>query len=92
MLDRMVGGKDVSCTSRQKDRYGRPVAVCTFEGRDIAGELTRGGWVLAYRTFSKDYTDEEDLARKERAGVWSGRLEEPWAWRQRMRAGQKFDR
>jgi endonuclease YncB( thermonuclease family) len=89
-LDRMAGGKNVSCTSRHKDRYGRPVAVCTVDGRDLASQLARGGWVLAYRQFSSDYIDEEELARKEHAGVWSGELEPPWAWRQRMRADEKF--
>ena len=85
-LDRLTAGKNVVCTSRQKDRYGRNVASCTVEGRDVAAELAREGWVLAYRRYSMDYVDEEDAAKKQRAGVWAGELEAPWLWRHRAHA------
>lgn len=84
-LDKLAGGKQVSCAARAKDRYGRAVAVCTLDGRDLAGEMARAGWVFAYRHFSSDYVDEEDQAKAARAGVWSGDVEAPWDWRARTR-------
>jgi endonuclease YncB( thermonuclease family) len=84
-LDRLVGGKSVTCTVHQMDRYGRPVAACSLEGRDVAGELAREGWVLAYRKYSADYADEEEVAKKARSGVWAGRVEPPWQYRERIR-------
>ncbi len=84
-LDRLVAGREVTCRVRDIDRYGRPVAVCTAGGRDLAAELVRQGWALAYRRFSRDYADEEEAARAERAGIWAGRFDEPWQWRERQR-------
>jgi endonuclease YncB( thermonuclease family) len=55
-------------------------------------ELAREGWVLAYRRYSMDYVDEEDAAKKQRAGVWAGELEAPWDYRHRTHAAGKFDR
>jgi endonuclease YncB( thermonuclease family) len=86
-LDRLAGGKAVTCTARDRDRYRRPVAVCTVDGRDVAEELARDGWALAYRTYSTDYVDEEDAAKKARSGVWIGHVEPPWSYRQRTRNG-----
>jgi endonuclease YncB( thermonuclease family) len=88
-LDRLAGGKTVACSTRDRDRYRRPVAVCTVEGLDVAGALAREGWALAYRIFSTDYVDEEDAARKARAGVWSGSVEAPWDYRKRTHGGNR---
>jgi endonuclease YncB( thermonuclease family) len=84
-LDRLAGGRDVSCAVRDQDRYGRPVAVCTIEGRDLAAEQASAGWALAYRQFSQDYVDEERAAQGAKLGVWAGRFEAPWVWRQKGR-------
>jgi endonuclease YncB( thermonuclease family) len=86
-LDRIAGGKDVSCVLREKDRYGRQIGVCKVEGRDLAQELVREGWALAYRRYSTDYVPEEQAAQRAKAGIWAGRFEAPWAYRERMRQG-----
>jgi endonuclease YncB( thermonuclease family) len=83
-LDRLAGGKDVTCAVRSTDHYGRPVAVCTIpNNRDLAAEQAREGWALAYRRYSKDYVDEETAASSAKSGVWVGRFEAPWDWRRR---------
>jgi endonuclease YncB( thermonuclease family) len=88
-LDRLAGGKDLSCATRENDRYGRPVAVCKVDGRDLASELAREGWAFAYRKYSSDYVDEESAAKEARAGVWIGEVEAPWDYRRRGGAGRQ---
>lgn len=84
-LDRLVAGERVSCVVRDRDRYARLVAVCKVGGRDLAAALAHDGWALAYRKFSTDYVNDEQVAERAKAGAWVGRFEAPWAWRDRMR-------
>ena len=46
-LVQLVAGHDVSCEARDIDRYGRVVAVCTADGRDINAVMVAHGWALA---------------------------------------------
>ncbi len=86
-LDGLAGGKQVSCKVRTTDSYGRAIAVCTRQGRDLAEQLVRRGWALAYRRFSDRYVEAEETARDAKSGIWSGEFEEPWHWRRRRREG-----
>ena len=47
------------------DRYRRIVAVCMVGAEDIGAWMVLSGWALAYRRYSSDYVDEENVARKE---------------------------
>ncbi len=84
-LDRLAGGRRLSCEVKDIDSYDRPVAVCRVGDRDIAAEQGRGGWASAYGRSSDRYSDLEDEARGARRGVWQGAFEKPWDWRRRMR-------
>ncbi len=69
-----------------RDRYGRVVAVCEANGRDINGELVLQGWALEYRQYSDGrYTDEEAEARRAKRGLFAGTFVEPWEWRRGKR-------
>jgi len=84
----------VDCTRRDKDRYGRIVAVCTVggaEGIDLNREMVANGWAVAYRRYSPDYVAEEDKARKAGRGIWSGDFVEPEQWRRGRRGNSKPD-
>lgn len=67
------------------DRYGRVIAVCSQSGIDLNGWLVRQGYAVAYRKYSLDYVPQEEAARKERLGMWSGRFVMPWLWRRGKR-------
>jgi endonuclease YncB( thermonuclease family) len=84
-LDREIGGKQVTCEPQDKDRYGRVVAVCRIDGRDVGRFQVRRGWAVAYRYFSKDYVEDEEIARREKNGIWAGEFEMPWEYRRRSR-------
>ena len=76
-----IGGRTVACNERDRDRYGRIVAVCRYGGRDVNAWLVAQGWALAYRRYSRAYVNEELSARAARAGIWRGQFVPPWDWR-----------
>ena len=72
---------------RDRDRYGRVVAVCRAAGEDLNAWMVSQGWALAYRQYSRDYVGEEADARAARRGIWRGDFVEPWDWRPGERLG-----
>ena len=88
-LDRHIGGRSVACEERDRDRYGRVVAVCRHAGRDVNAWLVAQGWALAYRRYSGAYVDGEEAARAARRGVWRGEFVVPWDWRRGERLGTR---
>ncbi len=84
-LDDKIAGRPVACAEKDRDRYGRIVAVCRAGGQDLNAWLVAEGWALAYRRYSTDYVDEEGTARAARKGVWRGPFVPPWDWRRGQR-------
>ena len=80
-LSRRIAGRPVTCQAKDRDRYGRVVAVCRVAGADINRWMVRQGWALAYRRYSRAYVGEEEGARAARRGIWKGRFVAPWRWR-----------
>lgn len=81
----------VSCQEEDRDRYGRVVAVCHANGRDINGELVRQGWAVEYGQYSDGrYSDEEAEARRAKRGLWAGTFVKPWDWRRGERLTSEF--
>lgn len=80
-LDELIARRTVRCEKKDKDRYGRIVAVCRLGTTDINGWMVAQGHALAYRSYSKDYVMEEEAARRARRGVWAGTFDYPWDWR-----------
>ena len=83
VLKRLVSATAVICQGRDEDRYGRLVATCVAEETDLGAEMVRRGMAVAYRAHSTSYTDEENEARDARRGIWAGRFEKPWDWREK---------
>ena len=81
----LVGRNPVRCEVNRRDRYGRAIGACFATGRDLQQLLVRQGLALAYRAYSTRYAPEENAARKERIGLWSGSFVEPWLWRKQRR-------
>ena len=76
-----IDGRAVACTVHDVDRYGRSVAVCVSEGRDLNGWMVAEGHAVAYRRYSADYVPEEAAARRAGRGGWRGGFDDPEAWR-----------
>lgn len=73
--------RTVHCLGSKRDRYGRLIAVCFVDGRDINAEMVRQGWAVAYRQYAKDYVGEEGEAQSARRGLWQGEFVPPSEWR-----------
>jgi len=87
-LSDVIGRTWVDCFGRNKDRYGRIVAVCMVggpKGRDLGAYMVSQGWALAYRKHSMDYVGDEDAARAAGKGLWRGKFIPPWEWRRGKR-------
>ncbi|MPY75469.1 MAG: thermonuclease family protein [Alphaproteobacteria bacterium] len=76
-----IGRRTVTCDPRDKDRYGRVVAVCWIGLTDLNGWLVLEGLAIAYRRYSQDYIAQEDAARQARRGIWAGSFVAPAEWR-----------
>ena len=81
MLERRIAQRVVTCRERDRDRYGRIVAVCRAGNEDLNAWMTSHGWALAWRRYSRDYEAEEAAAQRAGRGVWTGRFIPPWDWR-----------
>ncbi len=80
-----IGEQSIRCDMRNRDRYGRWIAVCSLADADINARLVRNGHALAYRHFSSDYVTAEDEARSQKQGMWAGEFTPPWDWRRGVR-------
>lgn len=82
-LEVALGAGTVLCEPRDKDRYGRTVAVCRAGGQDVGAALVSEGWALAYREYSVDYVAAEQVAQAAKRGMWAGTFTAPWEVRHR---------
>jgi endonuclease YncB( thermonuclease family) len=80
-LDYRISDGVVTCEPKDRDRYGRIVAVCRAYGEDLSAWMTGLGWALAFRRYSEQYVPAEKLAERRKAGMWSGQFVPPWEWR-----------
>lgn len=85
-LERLTEGKIVECTLRPGQAKPR-IGVCRVGTQDLGATMVRAGWALAYRRISPDYASFEARAMSSRTGMWGGRVEPPWLWRDRQLAG-----
>lgn len=79
----------VRCERRDVDRYNRMVAVCRTRNGDLSARVVEQGYALAYRQYSHDYVNEEDAARRDQRGAWSGEFQPPWDYRRNRQSGKK---
>jgi endonuclease YncB( thermonuclease family) len=84
-LSDRIGRRSVSCVTRDIDRYGRTIAVCSQDGVDLNRWMVSEGWAVAYRQFSRDYVAVEAEARRAGRNIWSGSFIMPWDWRRGVR-------
>jgi endonuclease YncB( thermonuclease family) len=76
-----VGNQTISCEPKDRDQYGRTVAVCFLGSEDINAWMVGKGWALAYRHYSTDYVSNEKVAAASKIGLWQGTFNAPWDWR-----------
>lgn len=87
MLRRLIEGQSVLCSPRDRDAYGRIVAVCRVGATDLGAMMVRAGMAVAFTRYSLDYQADEQAAREQRRGAWAdAELVRPEAFRGEGRA------
>lgn len=84
----LIGRAWVRCDEKDRDRYGRIVAVCFLGQKNVNAWMVAQGWALAYRHYSKNYVDQEREASAAKRGLWQGVFVFPWDWRRGKRLSQ----
>ena len=80
----------VQCQYIGKDAYGRMIGDCSIGKININMWLVENGWALAYLKYSKKYAKNENSAKSNRVGIWSGKFVKPWDWRRGKRLNTKI--
>ncbi|WIW90251.1 thermonuclease family protein (plasmid) [Sphingobium sp. V4] len=80
-LRRYVEGGRLDCQPRDFDVYGRIVAVCHVNGRDLSQSLAEGGYAIALTERTTAYAASEQAAQSARRGIWAGEFERPADYR-----------
>jgi endonuclease YncB( thermonuclease family) len=70
-LQALIVDRIVICNARgQRDRYDRMVAVCRVDGLDLGAAMVLAGQAMAFERYSRDYVQEQQIARDLNAGSW----------------------
>lgn len=81
-LIKKIEGKFVICKIQENmDKYKRYIGICFLGEVNLNKWMVRNGYATAYRRYSKDYIKDEDYAKKNKLGLWSGNFIYPEKWR-----------
>ena len=82
-LKNLISDHNIYCISDNKDRYNRYIGICYKNDIDLNAQMVINGWAIAYRYYSLDYVKEEEEAKLNKVGIWSGKFEEPYLFRKK---------
>ena len=77
----LYDGNGAVCRQVDWDRYGRIVARCSVDGRDVGEDLVSRGLAFAYRAYSMEYDLVEKGAAINDRGLHASRVQNPAAYR-----------
>ncbi len=80
-LVKKIGNKVPKCVIEGKDIYKRILAECFINKKSLSKFLVRNGYAFAYRKYSKKFIQDEEVARKNKLGLWSMKFDYPWEFR-----------
>ena len=89
-----IEGEYVTVETKNRDRYGRIVAVLFYMDDNVNVSMVRNGFAWAYKRYlnnvstgmRKKYFSAESFAKESRLGLW--REDDsipPWEWRKQSR-------
>mgnify|MGYP001250891331 CR=1 FL=1 len=78
-----INNRFIVCKSLNKDRYNRLIAECYKDKININRWMVQNGYAVAYKKYSKKFIAQENLAKREKLGLWVGTFEMPWEWRKK---------
>lgn len=77
----LIGRRAVTCVGDKRDPDGFIQAICYAGDMNLNSRMVRTGWAVARPQEQADYATLEQLARSERAGIWSLKFVDPAEWR-----------
>ena len=85
-LKEFIENKIIECrVNDKKDFFGRYLGVCYKNNLNINQWLVENGYAVAFIKYSKDYVKFEEIAKKNKVGIWSGKFLMPWEWRKKKK-------
>lgn len=85
-LNRILEGKQVKIIYKNKDIYGRIVAIVKLNNVDINQFLASKGYAWADAYYTNAYVKEQENAKKNHLGLWKENNPiEPYKWRKHNR-------
>ena len=89
-LEKMVNGKTLEIEEKNRDRYGRTVAIVYVNGKNINEEMVKNGNAWWYQEYDKKDTKMQtyqENAKKNKLGLFGKRgYVEPWNYRKEKKA------
>ena len=82
-LENLLLKKEVICEINDIDRYSRFIGICFINKKNINQYMVKNGWAIAYRYYSLDYIEEEEIAKNNKVGIWQGSFIEPYLFRKK---------
>lgn len=80
-LKELVGRLDVTCLSEGAGEGGLTPATCYAGDLNLNTRMVRTGWAVARTEERPDYEILQTMAKREKAGIWSLKFEDPADWR-----------
>ena len=84
-LESMISEKEVQCEIMDIDRYKRFVAKCFVKNINLNQYMVQNGWAVAYRYYSDDFIKNEEIAKKNKSGIWQGKFLDPYLFRKQQK-------
>jgi len=89
-LEKLVSGKMLEIEEKNRDRYGRTVAVVYANGKNVNEEMVKAGNAWWYQEYDKNDTRMQayqENAKKNKLGLFGKRgYVEPWNYRREKKA------
>ena len=89
-LEKLVSGKSLEIEEKNRDRYGRTVAVVYVNGKNVNEEMVKNGNAWWYQEYDKKDTKMQayqENAKKNKLGLFGKRgYVEPWNYRKEKKA------
>ena len=82
-LKNKINNQFIICQWTNKDRYKRLIAECFKDKININAWMVRNGYAVAYTKYSKKFVAQENIAKKEKSGLWAGTFEMSWDYRKK---------
>ena len=77
----IVNGRRIHCDPITEDGYGRVIATCFVDGRDIGAEMIDKGLAWAFVKYTDVYVPEELISKDKALGVFAEDFQTPWDFR-----------